>query len=222
MPAVASVGAESKGATTAATLAAPAFVAAGDLLVAVLLSDTSSNTFAQPEGGGWTQLQRSNSSGADALEVWWKIASGSNSYAFVQSAASPWVGIALRVIGHDPSAPIAASGKSGSAVSVTSLKTASLTTTRSPSLILSIFGEDGDATGLGWSLAGATELFDFQETVSFCEIAGYSEEKATPGEVSRTAELAAANECNSVILAVQPPLADGPRPGSRALLGVGR
>lgn len=224
VPVVAAVGAQANGTTTTATLNEPAGVSAGNLLIAVLGSDTSTNTFAQPEGGGWTLRERSTS-GADCLEVWWKIATGSDSYAFKQSGANPWIGTAFRLTGHDPTTPISTSGKSNSASAVTTLKTAVITTTRAESLVLSIFGEDGDATGIGFSSAGATEFFDVQEASSFCEIAGYSEEKATPGEISRTLTLEVANECNSVILAVQPPEAAGGAPpvrGSLNLLGVGR
>lgn len=207
-PVIASEGANSNGTGTTVNIGAPGSISVGDLLITVMDSDTAANTFSPPGGNGWALLHRNNISTAGVMEVYWKIANGSDSFAFTQSSAKPWAAKAIRITGHDATTPIPQSDKSGNTSAVTSLKTAVITTTRDECLVISFFSEDGDASGVGWSSAGATEFFNFQEATGFNELAGYSETKSPAGEISRTALLASANECDSVILAVQPPLSD--------------
>lgn len=223
-PVVASVGANHEGGSSEFTVPAPAGVEAGDLLVMFLGTDTSGGKFTGPSG--WTQLARME--GADTggeFAVWQKIATGSDSYACKVESFNDWAAIAIRITGHDPAAPIPVSGKAFSSSNVASLKSAVIVTPRDDCLVISMFGDDSAATGIGWSSAGATEFFDFQDSEAFIEIAGYSETKTPKGEISRTASLTPSNKCSSIIFAVQPPEAEapvGPRPGSRSLMGVGR
>jgi prepilin-type N-terminal cleavage/methylation domain-containing protein len=128
------------------TISTPPGVSAGDLLIAAVVADGNlSSQLIPPAGGGWTEIDLSQQTGAVTLGIWWKLADNpeSSSHQFswggVAEQAYGWI---MRFTGHNPGSPINASAVAGGSSGAPECP--AVTTTVTNSLILRMGGFDDD------------------------------------------------------------------------------
>jgi hypothetical protein len=192
---------------TSLTISKPAGTAAGDLLVAAVVTD-GDNTSSLAAPADWNVATVIDRSRKVTLGVWWKLASAaeSSSYDFTWTNNEHAYGWIMRFSGHDPGNPINTSSYiEGSSASPSS---ASLTTTVDNSLILNIGGfDDDDITAGDPGLAGTTTINmsdsgDGAATVSGGS--GYILQQVAGNSTSSSFTLTAAEEFVTVTIAITP------------------
>jgi hypothetical protein len=149
--------------TNGTTVAAPAGVAAGDVLVASMELDGSSVTVTPP--AGWTRVMDTTAApGTQSVfhaQVWYKVATASepSSYAWTVSGSS-WTDLGvLDYVNVDPNAPIdAAAG--ADAGSTATPATPSITTTQAGDLVAALFINFNGGTWSAGSGMAARNNFD--------------------------------------------------------------
>lgn len=128
---------------TSLTIATPAGVAEGDLLVAAVATDgPPSITLTGP--AGWTRIGAMESSSSVSLAVWWKLAAASESsnHEFTWDGGERAYGWIMRFTGHNASDPInAVAMEVGSSSSPVSPE---VTSTVANAMILRLGGFDDD------------------------------------------------------------------------------
>jgi len=133
------------GTVTSITLAAPANIASGDLLIAQIVTEVSAIPSAP---GGWTRINTAGDGTNVALSFYYKIATGSepSSYTFSwTSGATNASGTLLHIVGALASLS-AINGSIAAFGSSTTPTASSLTTSAANCLVLFLMGWDGTAT----------------------------------------------------------------------------
>lgn len=200
------------------TLAAPASIADGDLLIAVICANdtvTVSRT-------GWNAYDNvSATSDTFKTSVLWRIASGeSGSYIFTHTGGSFCEGQVFRVTGTDQTTPIVASSKKGSSVSGTSITSNTCTPTVDNCLIFWAIGIDDNIVRVSAEAGGSltwTERVDAGNSTAALGICVATAPQTTAAGLSPTATFSANNTFAALVLAIQPPVATGAISGTAGL-----
>lgn len=100
---------KSKGDATSIAIDAPADAASGDLLIAVITTESDTLSHSAPKG--WTQLKESSNGSAVSVSIWWKQVGFAKqpTHTFSWSDKREAYGYIMRFTGHDTTQPIAAS-----------------------------------------------------------------------------------------------------------------
>jgi len=206
------------------TCAAPASIADGDLLVAIICANdtvTVSRT-------GWTALDNvSATSDTFKTSILWRIASGeSGSYVFTHTSGSFCAGQVFRFTGTDPTTPINASSKKGSSTSGTSITSNTCTPTANNCLIAWFIGIDDNTVRVSAEAGGSltwTEQVDAGNSTAALGICVATAPQTTAAGISPTATFSASNTFANLVLAIQPPTGGSvtitPPAGSLTLTG---
>ncbi len=128
---------------TSLTLPIPAGTAAGNLLIACVVTDgNNATTLSPPAGQGWNQIARNVQGTAVTLGVWWKLAGASepSTHQWTWTALEQSYGWMMRFTGHSPTAPINISTVGGG--SATSPSSPAVAPTVTETMILRIGGFD--------------------------------------------------------------------------------
>ena len=189
------------------TCAAPASIADGDLLIAVICANdtvTVSRT-------GWTALDNvSATSDTFKTSILWRIASGeSGSYVFTHTGGSFCCGQVFRVTGTDQTTPINASSKKGSSTSGTSITSNTCTPTANNCLIFWAIGIDDNVVRVSSEAGGSltwTEQVDAGNSTAALGICVATAPQTTAAGISPTATFSANNTFANLVLAIQPPV----------------
>ncbi|MGI9206052.1 MAG: LamG-like jellyroll fold domain-containing protein, partial [Woeseiaceae bacterium] len=145
---------------TSLSVAKPIGTAAGDLLVAAIVTD--GNSASSLNLSGWTPVNiGANANGRVSLGIWWKQAGSSepNQYQFTWSGNEQAYGWIMRFTGHDPSSPILYDAGALTGDSSSDPIAQRLTTTEDDMLVLRVGGFDDDDIVIGNpGLAGHTPI----------------------------------------------------------------
>jgi len=137
----------------------PAGTAAGDLLIATLVTDGSKSGSMSPPAG-WTVIDLAQQSSAVTYGVWWKLAGASEPASYTWSwggGGEKVYGTIMRFTGHDPATPIDVTATAGGSSSVPS--SPAVTTTVADAMILRLGGfDDDDITVDAPGLTGHTAI----------------------------------------------------------------
>ena len=138
--------AKSSSGVTSITVSTPGSTAEGDLLIAAVATDGSTESSLAPPGGeGWTEIDIGDGSNNVTLGVWWKLAEASESstHQFTWSGSKETYAWMMRFTGHDPDDPINATAALGSGNDSTPPSPA-VSTTVDEALILRLGAFDDD------------------------------------------------------------------------------
>jgi hypothetical protein len=192
---------------TSLTISKPAGTAAGDLLVAAVVTD-GDNTASLAAPAGWNVTTVVDHNRKVTLGVWWKLANAaeSSSYDFTWANNEHAYGWIMRFSGHDPVNPINANSYSeGSSASPSS---AAVTTTVDNSLVLHIGGfDDDDITAGDPGLSGTTAINmndSGDGTATASGGSGYIQQRIAGNSTSSSFTLTAAEEFVTVTIAIAP------------------
>ena len=189
----------------------PAGTAAGDLLVAVVVTNRNNENTLVADDPSWTLLTRDRQANSSTTGVWWKLAGSSepSNYGFSWDAAAParsysWI---MRFSGSDPTNPINVWSKFGDGGSTTPPSPA-VTTTVNDTLILRIGGFDDDDITVGDpGMAGHTPITMQESNSGTGTVSGGAAyvEKATSGN-SGTANftLTASEQSRTITIGIAP------------------
>jgi hypothetical protein len=192
---------------TSLTIGKPSGTAAGDLLVAAVVTD-GDTTASLAAPAGWNIITVADRSGEVTLGVWWKLATAaeSSSYAFNWTNSEQAYGWIMRFSGHDPANPV--NGNASNVGSSASPSTPSVTTTIDDSLILHIGGFDddditaGDPGLLGTTAINMNDSGNGPATVSGGS--GYVLQQAAGNSAASSFTLTATEEFVSVTIGIAP------------------
>lgn len=192
---------------TSITIAKPAGVETGDILVASVLGQYSTGSFTAPSG--WTEHHDIGDSSGEAYRL--GLFSKKITNADGEPASYTWTfalsqialgGIVCVANGDSVDTTGTATG-----TATANQTTASITTAEDNSLVLAFHGSDFQATNSWSSAASATEIWDFEDAVGYNHsLAAYEYEKATAGSTSHTAteSAAVAVAATNQIIAIKP------------------
>ena len=144
----------------------PSGISSGDLLV-ICYAVESANTNSNPTISGWTLINASDNSQDVQCAIYWKIATGGESWPLAITPTSGedyGVAVIFRISGHDPSTPIHKTGSwDGLGTTDSELSVTEVTTTVDNCLGIAMCGYDGNdvcpasVSGTGWSLFESVE-----------------------------------------------------------------
>jgi hypothetical protein len=189
------------------TIGKPPGTAAGDLLIAAVVTD-GNNSASMSAPAGWNVVNIADRSGAVTLGVWWKaaVASEPADYTFSWSVKEQSYGMVMRLSGHDPAAPIDVSANFGGS-SAAPISPA-VTTTVPNAMILRIGGfDDDDITVDSPGLPGHTAIaMDTSKsgTNNASAGAGHTLQAAAGSSGESTFALTATEEYRSVTIGIAP------------------
>lgn len=213
---------DSRGTTTATTVAVPAGITAGDLLLAFQVSDTRGTLAAMTAPAGWTLLDSNTTRSADVgfIKIWTKTATGSESaYTFNDSTSATADACVVALTGWDSTDPYAAVPTWNSGTAQTTHVAPSVNGVNTGMLLtVHIAGTAGTTRQYtsgpsGMTLAQAVFLSSagwLTENVYYLALT------ATGATGSKIATLAASAPFVAVSLVVQPPLPKSVLPSSIA------
>ena len=81
------------------TVAMPASISAGDLLIVICAADAG-DTITQSGGSDWTKLEQTNQAGVIGLIIFAKIAAGSDALTLTSTGSNDIACVSLRITGH--------------------------------------------------------------------------------------------------------------------------
>ena len=187
----------------------PGGTAAGDLLIAVMVTDgEQKNEMTQSDG--WTLIDHGVESKQVSMDVWWQLAGSSEpaQYAFGWAKSQEAYGWIMRFTGHDPGNPINSSanddGKSAAPTSP------SVNTTVANAMILRIGGFDDDditdgVPGLSGHTAITMDKSGFGNGTASGG-AGYTIQASAGSSSTSSFSLSATEEYRTVTIAITPAL----------------
>src|SRR5688572_4529145 len=143
------------GTGTSVTIAAPAGIANGDLMVAGVMIETGAGVTIS--GTGWTSILRTDQSSNVGMQTFWKVYDGS-AISFTLGTSKKWAAGVSRITGANTSSPINISG--GSSASSGNPVAPSITTTLNNTMVPSFFTNKTSATYTGV----ITERYDAPNT----------------------------------------------------------
>jgi hypothetical protein len=146
------------GSSTSVTGTAPASVGAGDLLIAHLCTITGGGAITPPTG--WVQQAIQTPPNASHIaRVYYKIATGTDSYTFTMAVSGFWAIAVSRITGVDAVSPFANPTYSTSAQGAVTIATGSHLGNVDNNLVLALFTANQASTFTEDS--GTTERYDF-------------------------------------------------------------
>ena len=186
------------------SLAKPASVAAGDVLVALIAVERNANNKLLA-GGGWHRVARLTRGGDLNVAVWWKLAGAYEpaSYTFAWTISGKAYGAIMRFSGVDPLNPVNAFATATGASSAPSCPT--VTTTVPNTLIVRLGGfEDNAITADNAGMIGHTTITMDSNGSAVSGGAAYST-NATAGPTGAASfALTASKDFVTVTLALKP------------------
>jgi hypothetical protein len=192
---------------TSMSINKPGGTAAGDLLIAVMVTDGEEKN-AMSASGGWTLIDHGVESKQVSMDVWWKLAGSSEpaQYAFGWTRSEEAYGWIMRFTGHDPGNPINDSANTGGASAAPT--SPSVNTTVANAMILRIGGFDDDDITVGDpGLTGHTAITMNRSgsgTGTTSGGAGYLIKAATGASGTSTFALTASEEYRAVTIGIAP------------------
>ena len=189
------------------TIPKPAGTAAGDLLIATIVTD-GENKPEMTAPAGWTLIDHGRTSKQVTMDVLWKIAdaSESGSYDFSWAKSQQAYGWIMRFTGHDPAAPIHDAQSDGGTSS--SPVSPAVTTTIANTMIVRIGGFDDDDISPGDpGLSGHTAITmgaSSSGSGTASGGAGYVLQSGTGDSGESSFSLTASEEYRAVTIAIAP------------------
>ena len=192
---------------TSMNISKPGGTATGDLLIAVLVTDGEQKK-AMSASGGWSLIDHGVRSKQVSMDVWWKLAAGSEpaQYTFGWAKSQEAYGWIMRFTGHDPGNPINVTANTGGKSAAPT--SPSVNATVANAMILRIGGFDDDDITVGNpGLAGHTAItMNRSDSGSGTTSggAGYLIKAATGASGTSTFALTASEEYRAVTIGIAP------------------
>jgi hypothetical protein len=192
---------------TALNVPAPAGTAAGDLLIAAIVTDGEQKPDITAPAG-WTLIDHGTESRAVTMDVLWKItgAAEPGSYDFSWVKAEQAYGWIMRFSGHDPSNPINTSAVAGGASSAP--VSPAVDTTVANALVLRIGGFDDDSITIGDPGLAGHAAINMNESGTGANSAsggaGYATQAAAGNSGTSTFSLTSSERYRAVTVAIAP------------------